>query len=153
MPIPVGIMFITRIKVIYAAILFMLMETLFVYLSRGQDSTAHFAHFGGLISGVLLAVVFIKNKQEKEHDPFRIVNPLQHISTNKTDDYPNLHQLAITPQLQDLLKRVEKEDVQQVRQLWLENFIEKTVCPVCKKPLHHFKQRLWCEDNHFRMEY
>jgi membrane associated rhomboid family serine protease len=64
MPVPIGIMFIMRIKVIYATILFAVLETVIVMFSV-QDSTAHFAHFGGLVSGVVLAAVLIGKKAEK----------------------------------------------------------------------------------------
>ena len=56
MPVPIGIMFIMRIKVIYATIIFAAMETLIVWwesLGDTVSSTAHFAHLGGLISGAI----------------------------------------------------------------------------------------------------
>ena len=65
MPVPIGIMFIMRIKVIYATILFAILETVVVIFSV-QDSTAHFAHLGGLVSGVLLAAVLNWEKSRED---------------------------------------------------------------------------------------
>ena len=62
MPIPLGIiMLIRRVKVIYAVAMFALFETVIVLIGV-SDSTAHFAHLGGLIGGLLIAVLYIKNK-------------------------------------------------------------------------------------------
>ncbi len=66
MPVPIGIMFIMRIKVIYATILFAVFETIVVMFSV-QDSTAHFAHLGGLASGVVLAAD-TPQEQDRETD-------------------------------------------------------------------------------------
>jgi len=62
MPIPLGIiMLIRRVKVIYAVAMFALFETVIVLIGV-SDSTAHFAHLGGLIGGLLIAVLYVKNK-------------------------------------------------------------------------------------------
>ena len=63
MPIPIGIMFITRIKVMYAVVIFGIMETAIVWWETGvgqQSNTAHFAHLGGLISGFILAAILLR---------------------------------------------------------------------------------------------
>ena len=63
MPIPLGFfMILRRIKVIYAVLIFALIETVIVILDV-QDNTAHFAHLGGLIGGVVLAAILIKNRK------------------------------------------------------------------------------------------
>ncbi len=153
MPVPIGIMFIMRIKVIYAAMLFALMETLFVIMG-GQDHTAHFAHLGGLISGIILAVVLMSKKGEKINDDnIRISYDSRYVPKVKNIHISNLKKLATTPQLQEMLRRIEHESVPQVRDLWLEHFVDKTNCPICHKPLHHFDRKIWCEDDHFRTEY
>ena len=60
MPIPLGIIMVfRRIKVIYAVILFAALETFIVFMDV-QDNTAHFAHLGGLVSGAILAAIFLK---------------------------------------------------------------------------------------------
>jgi hypothetical protein len=83
MPVPIGIMVIMRIKVIYATILFAVFETVIVILSV-QDSTAHFAHLGGLASGVLLAAILLRNKTEKQ-TMTASTRPLDYMQIKKDD--------------------------------------------------------------------
>jgi len=153
MPVPVGIMFIMRIKVIYATILFAALETIIVVLEV-QDSTAHFAHLGGLASGVVLAAVLIGKKAEKTKQE-NIAGPLDYMQIKKSDtiNFSHLKELVKTPELKKILQHVEKENVLQVRDMWLEHFLEKVTCPVCNKPLNHFDRKIWCEQEHFRTDY
>jgi hypothetical protein len=153
MPVPLGIMFVMRIKVIYATILFALLETVVVIFSV-QDSTAHFAHLGGLVSGVLLAAVLIGKKAEKmkksNHSGFT-----DYMQIQKSDaiNFYHLAELVKTPELKKIYQHIEKENVLQVRNMWLEHFLEKITCPVCNKPLNHFERKIWCEQNHFQTDY
>ena len=158
MPIPVVIMIITKIKVIYAAIIFAAMETIIVYmnsLSGLQDNTAHLAHFGGLISGILLAAVLLKRKPHEENAQGK--NPVYYDSNAekkiKNISFNNLRNLAETPEQKEMLSKIENETVPQVQDIWLEHFIEKTLCPKCKNPLYHLDRRIWCEQCGFRTIY
>jgi len=153
MPVPLGIMFIMRIKVIYAAILFAILETVIVMFSV-SDNTAHFAHLGGLASGVILAAVLIGKRAEKAASLNR-AGPLDYMQIKKTDsiNFSHLKQLVKTPEMNKILQRVEKEDVLQVRDMWLDHFLEKVTCPVCNRPLNHFDRRIWCEKDHFQTDY
>jgi len=153
MPVPIGIMFIMRIKVIYATILFAIFETVVVIFSV-QDSTAHFAHLGGLVSGVLLAAVLIGKKAEKmkqSNNPG--ATDYMQIHKSDTINFSHLAELVKTPELKKIFQHIEKENVLQVRNIWLEHFLEKVTCPVCNKPLNHFERKIWCEQNHFQTDY
>lgn len=153
MPIPVGIMFITRIKVIYAAAIFAVLETVIVMLDV-QDSTAHFAHLGGLVSGVILAAVLVGQQGKKtEQASATVYYDLSQVPKKKRINFSNLKKLATTPKLTEELKRIETESVLQVRDMWLDHFLEKTTCPKCNKPLNHMKGKIWCEDDHFKTTY
>jgi membrane associated rhomboid family serine protease len=153
MPVPIGIMFIMRIKVIYATILFAVLETVIVMFSI-QDSTAHFAHLGGLASGVVLAAVLIGKKAEKTKQSNTAGSPdYMQIKKSDTINFSHLKELVKTPELKKILHNVEKENVLQVRDMWLEHFLEKVTCPVCNKPLNHFDRKIWCEQEHFRTDY
>lgn len=153
MPIPVGIMFITRVKVIYAVIIFAIMETVIVMFDV-QDSTAHFAHLGGLIGGIILAALLIKRKRAADSVSFETAyyDPYAPPERDKTG-FSNLRKLATTPELNGMLDRIEKENVPQVREIWLEHFLEKTICPQCKHGLNHFDRKIWCENCGFRIDY
>jgi len=153
MPVPIGIMFIMRIKVIYATILFAVFETIIVMFSV-QDSTAHFAHLGGLASGVILAAILLRNRAEKQTQTTSI-RPLDYMQIKKDDaiNFSHLTTLVKTSEEKKILQRIEKEDVLQVRNMWLEHFLEKVTCPVCNKPLNHLDRKIWCEQNHFQTDY
>jgi membrane associated rhomboid family serine protease len=153
MPVPVGIMFVMRIKVIYATILFALFETLVVWFSI-NDNTAHFAHLGGLISGVVIAAVLVgqQGARLKKTDNAASYDYMK-IRQSDAIDFTRLDSLATTPELKNLLLRIKTETVNQVRDAWLEHFIQKTTCPVCRKPLQHFNRDIWCESQHFKTTY
>lgn len=153
MPVPIGIMFIMRIKVIYAAILFAIFETLIVVFAV-RDNTAHFAHLGGLASGVILAAILI-GKQEDNSEQATRKGPLDYMQIKKSDsiNYSHLKQLVTTPEQNKILQHVENENVLQVRDMWLEHFLEKVTCPVCNRPLNHSNRKVWCEKNHFQTDY
>ena len=153
MPVPLGIMLIMRIKVIYATILFAILETIVVIFSV-QDNTAHFAHLGGLVSGVILAAILIGKKSEKT----KYANPTgspdyMQIKKSDTINFSHLKELVKTPELKKILQRVETENVLQVRDMWLEHFLEKITCPICNNPLNHFDRKIWCEQKHFQTDY
>jgi membrane associated rhomboid family serine protease len=153
MPVPIGIMFIMRIKVIYAAIIFAILETVIVMFSV-SDSTAHFAHLGGLASGVVLAAVLLGKPADKTVQSAR-PGPLDYMQIKKSDsiNFSHLKQLVKTPEMNKILQHVEKENVLQVRDMWLEHFLEKVTCPVCDRPLNHFNRKIWCEKDHFQTDY
>jgi hypothetical protein len=153
MPVPIGIMFIMRIKVIYATILFAVFETVIVMFSV-QDSTAHFAHLGGLASGVILAAILLRNRADRQTQTTGS-RPLDYMQIKKDDtiNFSHLIKLVKTAEEKKILQRIEKEDVLQVRDMWLEHFLEKVTCPVCNKPLNHLDRKIWCEQNHFQTDF
>lgn len=153
MPIPIGIMIITRIKVIYAVLIFALLETVIVAIGT-QDSTAHFAHLGGLISGIILAALLTKRKKFGDSVSFGTTyyDPYTPPERDKTD-LSNLRKLATTKELNEMLDRIEKETVPQVREIWLNHFLEKAICPQCKHTLNHSDGEVWCENCGFKTDY
>ena len=156
MPIPIGIMFIMKVKVLYAAIIFSVMETVFVFLGTGQSNTAHFAHFGGLLSGVIIAAIILERRTEQVNRKGQriYVDPnAQYGGRSRDIDYTALQKLAVTPRLRDELKQIKNETVPQVRDIWLDHFLDQTICPKCGKPLKHQSNKLLCEDKHFSLKY
>ena len=154
MPIPLGIiMILRRIKVIYAVLIFAVLETVIVMFDV-QDTTAHFAHIGGLVSGVVLAALLIRNKGiEKKAPSETMYYDSYSPQKQRKIDFSNLKKLATTHEFKEMLQRIEHETVPQVRDVWLEHFLEKTRCPKCKKTLNHFDGKIWCEDCGFKTDY
>jgi membrane associated rhomboid family serine protease len=156
MPIPVVIMFITRIKVMYAVVIFALMETFIVWWEAGagsQSNTAHFAHLGGLISGFILAAIILRST--KTHTKAGQTVYYDSFAPQRPDrvDVSGLRKLANTPELKDMLIKIENETVPQVRDVWIEHFLEKSICPKCSNPLNHFNGDVWCEQCGFKTKY
>jgi len=75
------------------------------------------------------------------------------IKKSDTINFSHLKELVKTPELKKILQHVEKENVLQARDMWLEHFLEKVTCPVCNKPLKYFDRKIWCEQEHFRTDY
>ena len=152
MPVPIGITIIMRIKVIYATIIFAAFETIIVALSV-NDNTAHFAHIGGLISGAVLAALLIKNKKAKSNSQ-ATVHYDSYVERKPTKiNFSNLERLADTKERKDMLNRIEGENVSQVRDIWLEHFLEKAKCPKCGRTVNSFDRKIWCENCGFRTDY
>ena len=156
MPIPIGIMFITRIKVMYAVVIFGIMESIIVWYEAQighQSSTAHFAHLGGLISGFILAAILLRGtKTHSKTGQTIYYDPYAPQKLGKID-VSNLRKLADTPELQEMLNKIENETIPQARDMWLDHFLEKTICPKCSNPLNHFEGKVWCEQCGFRTKY
>jgi len=153
MPVGIGIMFLTKIKVIYAVIFFAAIETLVVWLGV-KDTTAHFAHLGGLLGGFILAAILIKKVKKSETGSFQTTyyDPNAPYKKDKIN-FSNLKELASTSELKEMLKKIENETVPQVRDVWLEYFFEKAGCPKCKNNLNHYDNRIWCERCGFKTNY
>ncbi len=124
MPIPIGIMFIARVRVITAAIIFALFETV-VVLFVVEDNIAHAAHIGGLASGLILSALFIKKR------PLAQPSKIGH----KTD-YTLLENLVKTEREKKILERVRVADVPEIRDAWLSLLLQDLRCPECGKKLH-----------------
>jgi len=153
MPIGIGIMFLTRIKVIYAVLFFAAIETIVVGLDV-QDTTAHFAHLGGLLGGFILAAILIKKVKKSDTGSFQTIYYDSNVPLKPSKiNILNLKQLANTPELKEMLNKIENETVPQVRDIWLEHFFEKIVCPKCKSNLNHFNGKVWCEKCGFKTNY
>jgi len=153
MPIPLGFfMILRRIKVIYAVLIFAVMETAIVMLDV-QDTTAHFAHIGGLVGGVVLAAILLRNKKTHRKTGETIYYDSYAYQEPRRIDFSVLRKLAKTSNLNEMLNRIENETVPQVRDIWLEHFLEKTKCPKCDNPLIHFDGKIWCENCGFKTKY
>ena len=153
MPIPLGIiMILRRIKVIYAVLIFAAIETAVVILDV-QDTTAHFAHLGGLIGGGVLAAILIRGVKTHTKDGRTIYYDSHSPQVAKDVNISNLKELATTPELKEMLQKIENETIPHARSIWLEHFIEKAKCPKCGKSLSHLDGSIKCENCDFKTKY
>ena len=146
MPIPVGFfMILRRIKVIYAVLIFAAIETIIVLIGY-QDNTAHFAHLGGLIGGVVLSALLIKRKKSDLLDSNDIYFDPELKQNFIKYDISKLREFASNENLNKILDRIEAETLPQVKQLWIDHFFEKIKCPKCNNKLKHNKKLILCEN-------
>jgi len=160
MPIPLFIiMIVRRIRVLYAVLLFTIFETGIVLYETFtgnplfSDNTAHFAHLGGILGGIILAIIILgrnkthtKKGQTLYYDSYQAQKP-------RNIDFSSLEKLALTPELRQMLEKIKSESVPQVQDIWLEHFLEKTNCPKCNSRLKHFNNKLWCDNCDYKSKY
>ena len=128
MPLPVFfIAFLTRIKVLYAAIFFGLFEFLFVLLSYGYDNIAHLAHVGGLVTGVVLSFILLGNRSRK----IRVF------------EFRDITELS-TPQNREIIERVRFENIPEIRMEWMKKLTKESKCPYCGGKLREREEGLYC---------
>lgn len=153
---PIGF-FITRIPILFAGIFFIAIQSVYVFIG-GDPGVAYLAHIGGFISGIILSPILIKTrgKEEIKTTPsFGYNLPNNPIYNQKPRDinFLNLKKLATSNEQKELLTQIENENVGDVRDAWLDHFLDRIKCPKCKKPLNHTNSKIWCEDNHFETKY
>ncbi|MFQ5985750.1 MAG: rhomboid family intramembrane serine protease [Thermoplasmata archaeon] len=105
-----------RVRVYLAVGVVLLGEALLLFL-QVQDGVAHAAHMGGIGFGILLAPLIVRRKLEA-------LPPLV-----------TLDDLATTKELREILARIQAESVAEVRDAWVDHFLEKAGCPQCQGPL------------------
>ena len=149
------VFFIIRMPVLVAGLIFLTMQTFFIFVG-GDPQVAYLAHVGGFLSGIILATIIIRRKGPGLYEQVPIEKRTYDSyapERKRKIDYSNLRKLATTPELKKMLDKIEKENVPQVQDIWLEHFLEKTKCPKCKTPLNHFNGKIWCEKCDFKSNY
>jgi membrane associated rhomboid family serine protease len=155
MPVPLGIiMVIRRIKVIYAVVIFAVLETIIVFIDVPNDTTAHLAHIGGLLGGIILSALLLRNSRSPTNQPYQTISYDSYAPPKSGHiNFGELEKLASTPEEHQMLDRVKTETIPQVRDAWIERFLEKIKCPKCGNPLHSFEGKIWCDSCGFKTKY
>ena len=102
-----------QVRVYLAVGVVILGEAVLLFLGV-QDGIAHAAHMGGVAFGILLATFLRRPKTE---------GPLPRVA---------LDDLATTEELREILVRIQEESVGEVREAWVDHFLEKAQCPQCQ---------------------
>lgn len=117
-----------RMPVIFAALLFAGLETLYV-ISGVTEGVAHEAHLGGLVTGIVLATVMIRKKKSFRKDAI---------------NFGSLENLITTQREKKILEKAKEADVPEVRDAWLSYLAKDLTCPKCGKKLH-FNKDIVCD--------
>jgi len=111
--------------------LFVLMQMVFF---SGQTNIAWEAHLGGLVGGLVLA-------------PFVVRLPL-HRRVQRMVSKASLRRMAATPELKAILRRIEDEEVPDVRSAWVEHFLSIAKCPYCGASIVVSRGTIRCKRGH-----
>jgi len=143
---------ILRIPVLYAGLIFLLLQTIFIF-GGAEDNVAYLAHIGGFISGIVVGSLLIKRKSEFDQPIGKRTYDYYTDEKLRKINFSKLDELATTPELKEILVKIENETIPQARDMWLEHFIEKTRCPVCNNTLTSSGKNISCEKCDFKTKY
>ncbi len=105
-----------------------------ILLIPGYSGIAWEAHLGGLAAGILLTPVVVKVPLHKR------VKRMVSLSA--------LRKLATTQELKTILRRIEDEEVPDVRSAWIEHYLIRARCPYCGSRLKVTSEAVVCEKGH-----
>ena len=120
-PMLLGPIFLQRVPVILATIVFVAMETLYVGMNT-QDGIGHGTHMASFIAGVFLSPLFPKSGIVQKQSISFDLNYL-----TKLYDKSNKGEYELS-----MLKQADEPELQSA---WLETFLEKQTCLECNSKL------------------
>jgi len=120
-PMLLGPIFLHRVPVILATIVFVAMETFYVGMNT-QDGVGHGTHMASFIAGVFLSPLFPKKSIiEKQSVNFDIAYLTKLYDNSKQGEYE--------------LQMLKEADEPELQSAWLETFLEKQICLECGNSL------------------
>jgi len=129
-PMILVVIFLPRVPVVWAVVFMGGLETF--YLFAVNDNIGHVVHVASLVAGIALAGPVNRFRRGEEGPRGRDLN------------LGALHGLVHDGETSDLFDKIAKEDLPEVRQAWLEQYIKKAQCPRCRKMLAHSPGKLFC---------
>jgi len=120
------------IRAVYVVFIFVAIQLVFV--TGSNLDVAWQSHLAGLAAGVLLAPFVARLKPERK--------------AKVRVSIVALRKLAVTPELQGILRRVESEEVLDVKKAWVSHFISKARCPTCGAPIKIAGDSVRCSKGH-----
>ena len=137
-PMMLGFIFLPRVPVVWAVVFMGGLETF--YLFGVNDNIGHIVHVASLLAGIALAGPVGRFRRREEGPQGREL------------DLPALHELVHDEETSELYEKIAKEDLPEVREAWLEQYIKKARCPKCRKMLAQSPGKLFCSCG-FKMQY
>jgi len=137
-PMMLGPILMQRVPVWMSVGLFFGLESAAIF-THSIDGVAHTAHIGGIIAGILLGPILVRKAGKR-------------IKAEKKRDFTVLKDMARTPAAREAYENLISEDVDEVRELWLDRFVETATCPVCGGPIRRKGRRFHCENCNYERE-
>jgi len=128
-PMMLGPILMQRVPVWMSVGLFFGLESMAVF-SGQMDGVAHTAHVGGIIAGIVLGPLLVKKGVRLKRE--------------KRADFSALEEMAGTPAAREAYENLISEDLEEVRELWLDRFSEVATCPVCGGAIERRGRRFRC---------
>jgi len=110
---------------------FVLIQVVFFY---GAPWIAWEAHLGGFAAGLVLA-------------PLVVRLPL-HKRVQRMVSKSALKKMATTPELKAIMRRIEEEEMPDVRSAWVEHFLSLSKCPYCGASIVVSRGTIRCKRGH-----
>ena len=105
-----------------------------IFIAVGDTNIAVEAHVGGLIAGMAIA-------------PYIVRMPL-HRRVKRMISLNALRRLAKTSELKSIMRRIEDEEIPDIRSAWIEEFLKKAKCPHCGARIKISRDTITCERGH-----
>jgi len=136
-PMFIGPIFIRNAPVWLAVGSLFVIETVLVMMVV-NDNVAHIAHVGGAMAGIILAPMLVKAELAE---------------SRKILDINVLRALAYTEDEKGIISKIENEEVEDVRNAWLDQFFTTAKCPGCGTKLERAsKIKCTCGDEYRLMK-
>ncbi|MDQ1371360.1 MAG: Rhomboid family intrarane serine protease, partial [Candidatus Thermoplasmatota archaeon] len=71
-----------------------------------------------------------------------------HKRVRKMASQSALKRLATTPELKSIMRRIEEEEIPDVRSAWIEHFLSSAKCPQCGARLKARREGVVCDRGH-----
>ncbi len=118
------------------------LETCLAASGTDDAKIDHFAHLGGLLSALVIAPIIGKYKVEHEK-----------AIEEGIVDMTVLRKLAKTSKLKDIYLKIKKEDKPEIRNVWIEEFMNMAKCPECGSKFKVKSGKAKCGNCGYKIKY
>jgi len=99
----------------------------YLVLIQASDGIGHMAHVGGVVTGIIVAPLIAAD-----------------VARRKRIAVDDLEVLARTPRQSELLDHIRGEDIPDIREAWLDEFVAMSCCPECGASVYRSGDRIRC---------
>ncbi len=147
---PLGFIIVPNVPVALGALVFIAFQTVLMFFAvrlPGVEGTpAYLSHLAALVVGVVVGYVMLKLGVEAPTFEARARKRMGRL------DLGSLEVLATTPRLREKFEALKDEDISEVQEVLLEDFVSRARCPECDSILELKGHRIECARGDWRLE-